>query len=345
MGKNNTKTIWSDDELKKLIDLYKTTSNRDISVILNKTKKSIGKKLKELNIRRTKDEKDFITAKAIKKNSRDLTYDFVKEIAKKYNTKHEFMISDSGAYSAAYKNNWLDKICEHMVVKNISLPQLILKDILENILKEKCSFNDRKAIRPLEIDCYFPSHKIGWEYDGKYYHTDEKDEIKKKICKNKQIHLFNIKEKTPEFRNYELNIKNQLIKQIKKINKITGFSISKEEIEDYKPNINYPNVLTIKEKKIVFGKSLSEIKKIDLILFKRIMKYKIHQDKKHCITNDLKIYNRFKSIDEYIPYLIGKKYNSFNEMCEFEHPYRLMKRWNLPISIVKALYEKENCCV
>jgi hypothetical protein len=63
----------------------------------------------------------------------------------------------------------------YMVVKNVSMPQLILKSILEDTFKVPCSFNDRNVINPLEIDCFFSEYNIGWEYDGKYYHSDIKD--------------------------------------------------------------------------------------------------------------------------------------------------------------------------
>src|ERR1035437_7723185 len=79
-------TCWSEIDTAKLIVLYKTTSDNEI----DKTKKSIGKKLKILKINRTKEEKNYITSKKCKENGRDLSEDFVKNIALKYNTKGEF---------------------------------------------------------------------------------------------------------------------------------------------------------------------------------------------------------------------------------------------------------------
>lgn len=339
MVRTNVKTKWTDEELGLLLKEYRQTSNADIAKLLGKTKKSVVRKLKELNLYRTKLEKDLITAIASKKNGRDLTFELVSSIAKMFNTRHEFYLNDKGAYSCAVKNKWLDKICGHMVVNNISLPQLILKSILESLLKEKCSFNDRKVIYPLEIDCYFSKFKIGWEYDGKYFHNDEKDRIKKQICKNNGIILFNIKETTPEYRKYEVNIKNQLKKQINKINKLTGFKLTKNDVASIYVNVEFPNKLTDNEKVIICGKKMSEIKVIDSILFKRIKKYKLYNDNQLNIINDLRKQNRFASIDEFLSYLKNKKYKSFAEMCLYEHPYRLAKRWNVSISIIKKLYE------
>ena len=333
--KNNPKTYWSDDELKNLKLKYKDTSNRDLAELLKKTKKSVGKKLKELNLYRTKDEKDYITSKTCKKNGRDLTFNFVEQVAKMYNTRHEFYLFDSPAYSVACKNKWLDIICKHMVVCNISIPQLILKDILEFIFKINCSFNDRKTIFPLEIDCYFPKWRIGWEYDGKYFHNDVDDEKKRLVCKSKNITLFNITEKTDNFKNYELNIKQQLIEQLFDIIKITNIKITSDEIINYTPIINYPNVLTNDEKEKCVNKKISEIKDINLI--KKIKKYNLYQ--KYNIINDSIKYNRFVNYDEYIKYLKNKNYKSFTDLCKFEHPHRLMKKWGLPIQLIHELFK------
>jgi hypothetical protein len=334
-------TCWSEIDTDKLIVLYKTTSDNEIAKTLNKTKKSIGKKLKILKINRTKEEKNYITSKKCKENGRDLSEDFVKNIALKYNTKGEFYLYDSSAYKKALDYGWLDNICRHMVLKNISLPQLILKDLLEYMLNDKCVYNDRQVIKPLEIDCYFPKWKIGWEYDGKYYHNEVKDNKKKRICKMNGIILLNIHEHTKDFRKYEVNIKNQLIKQINFIEKIVGFKISTDKILNHKPNLVFPNLLTIFEKNLVVNKKMSEIKIINDVLFKRIKKYKIYEDITLNINNDLKKNKTFKTFDEYQKHLIDSEYKTFSELCEHEHPHRLLKKWKLPINLIHRLFNEE----
>lgn len=44
------------------------------------------------------------------------TYDKVKEVAKKCETKKEFNIKYKGAYIVACKNKWIDDVCEHMIL-------------------------------------------------------------------------------------------------------------------------------------------------------------------------------------------------------------------------------------
>ena len=39
-----------------------------------------------------------------------------------------------------------------------------MKDILSQLLGEDYYFNDRKTLKPYEIDLYFPKFKLGFEY-------------------------------------------------------------------------------------------------------------------------------------------------------------------------------------
>jgi hypothetical protein len=167
--KINPKLYWSDSDLDYLIQNYKQKSNGEISDYLKIPKRSICRKLKDLNLRRTKKEKDLITSRFCKKSGRDLNFEFVRNEALKYTNKQEFYLLDPGSYSASIRNGWYDEICKHMRKKRQSIPQLMLKDILEKILNTKCSFNDRKVIYPKEIDCYIEKYKMGFEYDGKYF--------------------------------------------------------------------------------------------------------------------------------------------------------------------------------
>ena len=336
--KNNPPTYWSDDEVTMLVNLYRNHSNNELSCLLGKTTKSVGKKLKLLDIKRSKIEKDFITAKICKIKNRDLSFNFVKKTAKLYNTRHEFYLKDKGCYSTALKKGWMDEVCVHMVCGNFSIPQLLLKDMLEYILKEECKYNDRTIIKPLEIDCYFSKWKIGWEYDGRYYHNNIDEINKKELCSKVGVKLFNINEFTDDYKDYEKNIKKQLINQLDNIRLITGLNIIKEDILNYSPKIVYPNLLTLDEKKIVKGKKMSELKK-HLDLFKRIKKYKLFENKELSIINDLPKYKKFKNIEEYKKYLINCNYENFTDLCNHEHPHRLLKRWNSDIKIIHNLFK------
>jgi very-short-patch-repair endonuclease len=223
-------------------------------------------------------------------------------------------------------------------MKNIrfSLPQLILKEILEGLLGEKCVYNDRTMLKPYEIDCYFPKWKLGFEYDGKYYHDNNvNDKIKNKLAKTKGIVLIRINELNKIFRKYELNIKAQLKNNLDKINEVTKLNINSKLLEDLKINITYPNVLSKTELDLVAGKKLSEIKKIDFYLYKKIIKFNLINNNTKIIDDRRKKNKKFKNIGEYVDYLNSQNYQNWSSLCEKEHPYRVCKLLNEKIESLK----------
>lgn len=54
--------------------------------------------------------------------------------------------------------------------------------------------NDRQALNGKELDIYFPDFNFAIEYDGNYWHNEEDDKIKNKLCENLGIDLIRIKD-------------------------------------------------------------------------------------------------------------------------------------------------------
>ena len=52
--------------------------------------------------------------------------------------------------------------------------------------------NDRTTLNGKELDIYFPDLRFAIEYDGKHWHTEEKDKEKEALCKEKGIELIRI---------------------------------------------------------------------------------------------------------------------------------------------------------
>lgn len=176
---------------------------------------------------------------------KDFTIDYIKECSKKCNSKKEFFERYGRVYAFARKSGILEEVCSHMIVKNYSTPQLIIKQITENLFKQNCFYNYRKLIPPYEIDIYFESLGIAFEYDGERWHRD--DQIDKfKLCKEKNVTLIKIKERS---RKYELDVKNQLIENLELINLITKKNIKISDIFNF--SVDYrkllPNLEQIKE--------------------------------------------------------------------------------------------------
>ena len=46
------------------------------------------------------------------------THERVEEVALKYNKRTDFKKNNAGAYDAAWRNNWLDDVCSHMINGN-----------------------------------------------------------------------------------------------------------------------------------------------------------------------------------------------------------------------------------
>jgi hypothetical protein len=215
MEKNKRKS-WTKKEIELLTINYPTMFNYELVKILNRTEQSIYLKASKLGLKKTTEHKSKCISKRNKMVGRNLTDDYLSDIAKKYKTRAEFQKNDSSAYSSARKKGILNEICGHMISKSFSIPQLILKDIIIKLYQSNnVLYNDRKTLKPYEIDVYLPDFNLGFEYNGKGWHVDNiRDNLKQKLSNEKSITLVVINENT---RNYEEDIKNQLILNINKL--------------------------------------------------------------------------------------------------------------------------------
>ena len=126
-------------------------------------------------------------------------------------------------------------------------------------LSKVTSVESRKKIEKQEVDIYIPDFKIGFEYDGAYYHDNvkskQKEKSKNEIIKKNGIALYHIKESDKnEFdsknktiyciidRNY-----NYIAKVIKNIEKIINIEIKDIDIKKDEANIYNQYVKSIKE--------------------------------------------------------------------------------------------------
>jgi len=219
------KKQWTKDEEIKLTEIFQNIRNCELAEIFKTTSSSIAAKARSLKLRKTVEHKSKNIGNRNKMVGRDLSFDFVKEIALSCKMRAEFQKKDPSAYTTARVNGWLNDICCHMIKGNYSIPQLILKDFLSQIINSEIHYNDRKVIKPKEIDIWMPEYNLAFEYDGKGWHIEDNNKVE--LCKCKNITLIVIKENS---RNYEDDIKNQLIENLAKINNVTNLKITKENI-------------------------------------------------------------------------------------------------------------------
>lgn len=240
--KEKKRTYWTEEEVFFLKKNYSNMFNNEISKILNRSETSIYVKANRLGLLKSAEHKSKCISKRNKIFGRDLTEEFLKKISKKYKTRSEFQKNDPSAYSSARKKGILDKICDHMITKSFSIPQLILKDIISKLYKtDNLIYNDRNIIKPFEIDVFLPEYKIGFEYNGKGWHiNNQRDLLKKKMSLTKGILLIHINENN---RNYEQDIKEQLISNIDKLKIQTSI----DEINSIVIDNPYSNIYDIND--------------------------------------------------------------------------------------------------
>ena len=228
------KRIWTTEEITKLKEVYSDMRNEDIAKLFNVPADIITSKSAYLKLHKSKQHKSNMIGKRNKMVGRDLSNEKLKEIASKYYTRGEFKLKDPSAYTSARITGILNSICEHMAIVNYSIPQIILRKIMDGLLNSPSNYSTRRIIKPYEIDVYYSEFKLAFEYNGKGWHHDddviERDKIK--LVKFKELGI------TPiiiieNSRNYEEDIKKQLVGNLNIINAATNKAITKDDILNF----------------------------------------------------------------------------------------------------------------
>jgi very-short-patch-repair endonuclease len=92
--------------------------------------------------------------------------------------------------------------CKKCMSKGTSKQEKELLIWLKNIYTGEIKTHDRNVIFPKELDFYFPELNLAIEYDGLYWHSNNKKTLEKhRLCKEKNIELIQLFEN--EWRNLE----------------------------------------------------------------------------------------------------------------------------------------------
>jgi len=208
--------------------------------------------------------------------------------AKKYKTKRELKALDNSLLSIARRRGIpTSKLFEHMVDVPFSIPQLMCKLILETILQEKCLYDTRQIIKPYELDIYFPTYKLAFEYCGDYWHHQpdavKRDKIKKEKCREENITLIVLNMRS---RRWEEDVKQQIIEHLKTINTIVNKNIVANDVLNINCKDIYKNLPAIIDldhlkKKINECNNLKEFSS----KFKREYRYLINSGQLHLLDS------------------------------------------------------------
>jgi hypothetical protein len=287
---------WSEKEIEYLVENFSNKYNCEISKYLGRTELSITNKANKLGLKKSKTHISKHISHRNKIMGRDLNFELLSQIAKKFKTKSEFQKSDPSAYSTARRLGILNKICCHMIIKNFSIPQIILNEIIEKVITKNVIFNDRKTLKPYEIDIFLPEYNLGFEYNGKGWHINNTNDDKKQILAEKmKINLIIIKENS---RSYEVDIKNQLVDNLNIINKICNKKISKNDILDCDVTNPYQKIYDLEDLKLKTKKykSFKEFYQKESGIYQKISKLGLIDD----LTSHMCCRRKKRNINEII---------------------------------------------
>jgi hypothetical protein len=226
--------------------------------------------------------------------------DYVKKLTENFVFQSQFKESYLSIYKYYNKNKLMHNL--NLIKDNISKPQMVTKFIFDILLNLKSDINNRRVIFPYEIDIYYDSLCLGIEYDGKKWHTNNKnDEIKNKICLNSNILLIRISENTWD---YEKDIKNQIILNLPKLNSYLNTNYKECDISSIEVDYNKIIRYCIDDYKIV---ALKYKNKHDFLSYD----YSVYMNAKKLKVLDIITQHMVKVTNYDYTYLIteSKKYN------------------------------------
>lgn len=183
---NPSKSSQIQQKIKKVIQ---TKYNVNSSLVLEKTRDNMRQKLR-LNAWDT-----------ISKRSKALNilplFSTSTFVGSGYNNIYKWKCLKCGHVFEHYYANGKVPNCPHCKKDYISNPQKEIITFIQSSIKTKLSINNKKIIKPYELDIYVPDLKIAIEVNGDYWHSnlfkDKNYHLNKtKLCEEKGIRLIHI---------------------------------------------------------------------------------------------------------------------------------------------------------
>ena len=110
---------------------------------------------------------------------------------------HNFLISSSLLYNRLKIKTKICTICNKINSYNNSGLQIQLIEFIKEKYDKEINLNDRKIIYPNELDIYLPDLKLGFEFNGVFWHNEMGRDnnyhlMKTEMCEKKGVQLIHI---------------------------------------------------------------------------------------------------------------------------------------------------------
>lgn len=243
------------------------------------------------------------------KSQRIYTKEMCAAAAKLFPYRKVFQQQETALYRAAERNGWLDEICSGMIkMSGTSIGEIELFTFIKNNISATQGKWFKINKKRYQVDVYIDSLKIGFEYNGIYWHSDKKDKEKIEALKTLGIKIYTITD-TEWKRN-----KTNSINFVKDILMAHGLEIKNHNIE--------PDYLNVREKdsdlinKALHFSSKSVLRKKDNSLYNKIQGRRLFgffsfiSDKNQTKIGNKIYWTKEKTIQE------GKKYLTRVEFSE-----------------------------
>lgn len=121
----------------------------------------------------------------------------------------EIAVELNCSYRTVYMHYINNNIPINFYSPDFSKQQTELSDYIKSIYSGKILINDRNAIKPKELDIYLPEINLAIEYNGMFWHSEDKNRHinKHNLCKDKNIQLL-------QFWDHEWIEKKEIVKSI-----------------------------------------------------------------------------------------------------------------------------------
>lgn len=181
------KLTWSDALVDKMLELLKTNTTENTAVLLNTTVSSINNQLAKLGISNPRERLSYLNLlEALRLQERTLVSDFLGSkclVTVKCSKGHT--VTQQASNIIAHNTN-----CPQCFSLGVSSGEKDLVNYIESIYSGWVEVKDRSILNGKELDIVLPDLGIAIEYNGTYWHREDKVGTTYHMNKTNQVEQF-----------------------------------------------------------------------------------------------------------------------------------------------------------